>query len=90
MAQHWPVERQVAARRADLQGTSRLRQSHVLHDVRVTRRPQRQFTRPGRGITVAGTIERSEGVTMERHLVDFARHQGIRRDELVALIESLS
>lgn len=43
----------------------------------------------GRGITVKGTPERGAVVTRTRELIDFARHHGFRRDELIQLIETL-
>lgn len=46
--------------------------------------------RRGRGITVSGTPERSAVVTRARELVEFARHQGYRPDELARIIEDLA
>ena len=43
----------------------------------------------GRGITVAGTPERGAVVQRARELVEFARSQGYRVDELVAIIENV-
>jgi len=43
----------------------------------------------GRGITVAGTPERGAVVSRALDLIDFARHHGFRRDELVNLIQTL-
>jgi GntR family transcriptional regulator len=43
----------------------------------------------GRGITVAGTPQRSAVVERVRELVEFCRAQGYRRDEVVQIIESL-
>lgn len=74
----------------DLAAVLMVNTNTVLRALRLLRDEGLVEFRRGRGITVAGTIERSEVVTMARHLVDFARHQGIRREELVALIESLS
>jgi GntR family transcriptional regulator len=45
--------------------------------------------RRGRGVTVAGTPQRGAVVTKARDLVQFARSQGFRRDELVQIIEGL-
>ena len=45
--------------------------------------------RRGRGVTVAGTPERSAVVARARELVHFAREQGYRTDELVRMIEDL-
>ena len=46
--------------------------------------------RQGRGITVAGTPERGAVVARARELVAFARKNGFRRDELIAMIEAVS
>src|SRR6476646_4244899 len=46
--------------------------------------------RRGRGISVAGTPERSAVVQRARELVDFARQNGYRPDELVKIIEDLA
>jgi GntR family transcriptional regulator len=46
------------------------------------------FTR-GRGITVAGSPQRGAVLSKAKELVDFARHPGFRRHELVQIIESL-
>ena len=45
--------------------------------------------RRGRGITVAGTPERGAVVQRAKELVDFARQQGYRLDELVKIIEDV-
>jgi DNA-binding transcriptional regulator YhcF (GntR family) len=44
--------------------------------------------RRGRGITVAGTPQRGAVTTRVNELIKFARDQGYRRDELVAMIET--
>ena len=46
------------------------------------------FTR-GRGVRVTGTPQRTALVTRITDLLEFARNQGYRRDELVSLIEEL-
>ena len=46
--------------------------------------------RQGRGITVAGTPERGAVLARTRDLVAFARKNGFRRDELIAMIEAVS
>jgi GntR family transcriptional regulator len=43
----------------------------------------------GRSVTVAGTPERSAVLAKVRELIDFARAQGYRREDLVTMIESL-
>ena len=45
--------------------------------------------RRGRGITVTGTPEHSAVVTRAKELVQYARGQGYRRDELIRLIQTL-
>jgi GntR family transcriptional regulator len=45
--------------------------------------------RRGRGVTVAGTPEKSAVLTKVRELIDFARNQGYRREDLIDMIEAL-
>jgi DNA-binding transcriptional regulator YhcF (GntR family) len=45
--------------------------------------------RRGRGVTVTGTPERSAVIERVRELVQFARAQGYRPDELAAIIQEL-
>ena len=47
-----------------------------------------EFTR-GRGITVSGTPQRGAVLNRVHELVEYARRNGYRRDELVRMIESL-
>jgi GntR family transcriptional regulator len=61
-----------------------LRALHILRDEGLL-----DFQR-GRGITVAGTPERSAVVKRVRDLIDFSRTQGYRPDEVVQIIEGLS
>jgi GntR family transcriptional regulator len=46
--------------------------------------------RRGRGITVTGTPERGAVIARARELVEFARRQGYRPDELARIIEDLA
>jgi len=46
--------------------------------------------RQGRGITVSGTPQRGAVLTRARDLVAFARKNGYRPDELIAMIEAVS
>lgn len=46
--------------------------------------------RRGRGITVSGTPERGAVVVRARELVEFARRQGYKPDELARIIEDLA
>jgi GntR family transcriptional regulator len=43
--------------------------------------------RRGRGITVAGTPQRGAVLRAVNELVEYARNQGYRRDELIRMIE---
>jgi len=60
-----------------------LRAMHILRDEGLL-----EFTR-GRGITVTGTPEKSAVLRRVRDLVDFARHQGYRREEVIDMIAGL-
>jgi GntR family transcriptional regulator len=44
----------------------------------------------GRSIRVTGGPEQGAVVTKTKELIEFARHRGYRRDELIALIQDLS
>ena len=46
--------------------------------------------RRGRGITVSATPERGAVVTRAKELLDFARLQGYRPDEIARMIEQLA
>jgi len=61
-----------------------LRAMHILRDEGLL-----EFRR-GRGITVVGTPERSAMLGKVNELVDFARHQGYRTDELIEMIQDIS
>jgi GntR family transcriptional regulator len=60
-----------------------IRALHILRDEGLI-----DFTR-GKGVRVVGTPQKSAVVAMSRELVNFARRQGFRRDELIQLIETL-
>jgi GntR family transcriptional regulator len=60
-----------------------LRAMHLLRDEGLL-----EFTR-GRGITVSGTPEKGAVLRQVRELVDFARHQGYRREDLIEMIATL-
>jgi len=60
-----------------------LRALHLLRDEGLL-----EFRR-GRGITVAGTPQRSAVLAKARELLRFARHHGYRPEELIQIIESL-
>jgi GntR family transcriptional regulator len=59
-----------------------LRAMHILREEGLV-----EFTR-GRGITVTGTPDRSAVVERVRELVEFARHRGYRREDVIAMIEA--
>jgi GntR family transcriptional regulator len=60
-----------------------LRAMHILRDEGLL-----EFTR-GRGITVTGTPEQSLVLGHVRELVEFARHQGYRREDVIEMIATL-
>ena len=61
----------------------------VLRSLRLLREEGLLEFRRGRGISVAGTPERGAVVQRARDLVDFARQQGYRTDELIEIIEQV-
>ena len=61
----------------------------VLRALRLLRDEGLLEFRRGRGVTVAGTPERTAVLDQARELIALARRHGYRRDELVAMIESL-
>jgi GntR family transcriptional regulator len=61
----------------------------VLRSLRLLRDEGLLEFRRGRGVTVAGTPERTAVLQQARTLVEVARRYGYRRDELVQIIESL-
>jgi GntR family transcriptional regulator len=60
-----------------------LRAMHILRDEGLL-----EFSR-GRGITVTGTPEQSAVLRRVRDLVEFARHQGYRREDVIDMIAGL-
>ncbi len=62
----------------------------VLRALRTLRDEELLEFRRGRGVTVAGTPETGAVVAKARELVQFARAQGYKRDELLALLERLA
>ena len=74
---------------ADLAAVLRVNRNTVLRALRILRdEGVVDFTR-GRGVRVTGTAQRSAVITKVAELLDFARSQGYRREELLALIEGL-
>ena len=45
--------------------------------------------RRGRGISVTGTLEQGAVITRAKELLDFARQQGYKPDEVLRIIENL-
>ena len=60
-----------------------LRALHILRDEGLL-----DFTR-GRGVTVSGSVEKGAVLRRVRDLLEFARTQGYKREELVDMIVSL-
>jgi len=83
-----PSERLPPAR--DLAVVLGVNTNTVLRALRILREEGLLEFRRGRGITVAGGVERTAVITKTRELVQFARRHGYRRDELISLIESMS
>jgi GntR family transcriptional regulator len=83
-----PGERMPPAR--DLAAVLGVNANTVLRALRMLRDEGLLEFRRGRGITVTGeAVERTQVVERARELVQFARHQGYRRDELLRIIEAL-
>jgi GntR family transcriptional regulator len=61
----------------------------VLRALRILRDDGLLEFRRGRGVSVAGTPERGAVVARAKELVDFARRQGYRLNELVEIIEDV-
>ena len=82
-----PGERLPAA--VDLAAILGVNKNTVLRSLQLLRQEGLLEFRRGRGITVTGTPERGVVVQRARELVEFARSQGYRVDELVAIIEDV-
>ena len=82
-----PGERLPPAR--DLAAVLKGNKNTVLRALRLLRDEGLLEFQRGRGITVKGTPERGAVVSRTRDLIDFARHNGFRREELIQLIETL-
>ena len=74
----------------DLAAILEVNTNTVLRSLRELRDEGLLEFRRGRGITVSGTPERGAVIERARDLLDFARHQGYQRAELVRIIEDLS
>src|SRR5215510_1508494 len=62
----------------------------VLRSLRLLRDEGLLEFRRGRGISVAGTPERGAVIQQARELVEFARQNGYRVDELIEIIEDVA
>ncbi len=61
----------------------------VLRALRILRDEGLLEFRRGRGVTVAGTPERSAVLDRVHDLVEFARHHGYRREDVIDMIAGL-
>jgi len=82
-----PGERLPPAR--DLAAVLAVNRNTVLRALRLLRDEGLLEFRRGRGITVAGTRERGAVVARTKELLEFAREQGYRREELVQIIQTI-
>jgi GntR family transcriptional regulator len=82
-----PGERLPPAR--DLAAELGVNTNTVLRALRLLRDEGLLEFRRGRGVSVAGTPERTAVLEKARELIDLARRNGYRRDELVQILESL-
>jgi GntR family transcriptional regulator len=73
----------------DLAAVLGVNRNTVLRALRMLRDEGLLEFRRGRGVTVAGTRERGAVVARARELVEFARVEGYRVDELIEIIESV-
>ena len=73
----------------DLAAVLGVNRNTVLRALRVLRDEGLLEFRRGRGVSVVSTPARAAVVDKARNLVDFARRNGYRVDELVQIIESL-
>jgi GntR family transcriptional regulator len=83
-----PGERLPPAR--DLAAIMHVNTNTVLRALRTLRDEGLLEIRQGRGIRVTGTPERGAVTARARELLTFARDQGYRPDELVAIIRGIS
>ena len=73
----------------DLAAVLGVNKNTVLRALHILREEGLLEFRRGHGITVAGTPQRGAVLTRTRDLLDFARHQGFGRDEIIQIIQSL-
>ena len=73
----------------DLAAVLDVNKNTVLRALRILRDEGLLEFRRGRGITVAGTPQRGAVLARTRDLVEFARHHGFGRDEIIQIIQGL-
>jgi len=73
----------------DLAAELKVNSNTVLRALRLLRDEGLLEFRRGRGVTVAGTPQRAAVLAKALELIELARSNGYRRDELVRLIQSL-
>jgi len=73
----------------DLAAVLGVNKNTVLRALHILREEGLLEFRRGRGITVAGTPQRGAVLARTRDLLEFARHHGFGRDEIIQIIESL-
>jgi GntR family transcriptional regulator len=83
-----PGERLPPAR--DLAAVLNVNSNTVLRALRLLRDEGLVEFRRGRGVTVIGPARRSAVLARARDLVQFARHHGYGRDELIQMIEDIA
>jgi GntR family transcriptional regulator len=82
-----PGERLPPAR--DLAAVLEVNTNTVLRALRELRDEGLLEFRRGRGITVAGTPEKSAVISQAKDLVEFARRRGYRVDELIEIVKAV-
>lgn len=83
-----PGERLPPAR--DLAAVVGVNRNTVLRALRALRDEGLLEFRRGRGVTVAGGVDRGAVVSQARELVQFARERGYRREDLIRIIERVT
>jgi GntR family transcriptional regulator len=83
-----PGERLPPAR--DLAAVLNVNSNTVFRALRLLRDEGLVEFRRGRGVTVIGPARRSAVLDRARELVQFARHHGYGRDELIKMIEDIT
>jgi GntR family transcriptional regulator len=73
----------------DLAAVLEVNTNTVLRALRLLRDEGLLEFRRGRGVTVAGTPDKSAVVSRARDLMEFARHYGYRREDVIDIIAEL-